>query len=176
MSKRLYPHKRIKYWYAYGIDDICTLYAEFGLHAQTIRKWVKNGLASIDSGKPALIYGYDLIEFIKSQNSKNKCKTAFNEMFCFKCQDARPIFQRKVTVEHKAKALFVSGQCRECKTTMFKTYKMDNLPVIKRTFQLVEVLELYDCAVSLCKTHIQAQAITQLSESLNPSKQGDLFR
>ncbi len=172
MAKRLYSHKRIKYWFAYDVDDIC---AVFELHPQTLRQWVKDGLKTIDNGKPALIYGNDLIEFLKAQNSKSKCKTEFNEMFCFKCQDARSIFQSKITVEHKAKSLFVSGHCRESKTVMNKAYKMDDLPKLKQIFQLVEVLELYDCAVSPCKTHIQADAVTPLSESLNTSQQGDLF-
>jgi hypothetical protein len=175
MSKRLYPHKRIKYWYAYSIDDICALYAEFGLHAQTVRKWIKDGLKTTDKGKPSLIYGYFLIEFLKKQNSKNKCKTAFDEMFCLACQDARSVFQRKAVIEKKAQTLSLSGQCRECKTTMFKFYKMTDYPDIKRAFQLVEVLELYDCEASLCKTHIQDHAVTPISESTIGTVYGDLF-
>jgi len=175
MSKRLYPYKRLKYWYAYSIDDICALYAEFGLHAQTVRKWIKDGLKTIDKGKPALIYGSDLIEFLKTQNSKNKCKTASDEMFCMKCKDSRKLFQRKAAIEHKEKNLFVSGHCRECKTVMFKSYKMDDLPKLKRIFHVVGVLELYDCEASPCKTHMQGHVTTPLSESLNGVHQGDLF-
>ncbi len=175
MIKRLYPHKRVKYWYAYDIDDICALYSDTGLHAQTVRTWVKKGLKTIDKGNPALIYGYDLIEYLKKYNTRNKCKTAFDEMFCFKCQDARNIFQRKTAIEHKAKTLFVSGHCRECKTVMNKTYKMDDLPKLKRTFHVGGVLELYDCEASPCKTHLQADAITPQSESLNNAPQGNLF-
>ena len=140
MAKRLYPHRHVKYWYAYDVDDICALFAEFGLHAQTVRKWVRNGLKTVDNGKPALIYGNDLIEFLKEQNLKHKCKTDFNEMFCMKCQDACPIFQRKVTIKQKARTLSISGHCRECRTVMFKSYKMNDLSKIKRVFQLVDVL------------------------------------
>ena len=175
MAKRLYPHKRVKYWYAYDVEDICALFSEFGLHNQTVRKWVKNGLKAIDNGKPTLIYGNDLIGFLKEQNTKHKCKTDFNEMFCMKCQDARPIFQRKVTIKQKAKTLSVSGSCRECKTVMFKSYKMSDLSKVKRVFQLVDVLELYDCEASPSKTHIQVQAIAPLSESKNMHEQIGLF-
>ena len=176
MSRRLYPHRTVKYWYTYDVEDVCALFRKSGLRAQTVRAWVKNGLKTIDKGKPALIYGYDLIEYLKHQNSKHKCKTAFNEIFCFKCKDARPVFQRKVTIQHKEKRLFVSGQCRDCKTLMFKPYKMEDLSKIKSAFHVVDVLELYDCEDSSCKTHIQTHNVTPLSESEYGTSYGDLFQ
>jgi hypothetical protein len=176
MSKRLYPHKRVRYWYVYDVDDICALFSDLGIHPQTVRAWVKKGLNMIDKGKaPTLIYGHDLIAYIKSQNSKGKRKTAFNEMFCVKCQDARNVFQRNVSVKQKAKFLQVSGACRECKTTMFQNYKMADLPKIKRTFHVVDVLELYDCADSTSKTHLSPDNITPVNESNIGVHYGDLF-
>ena len=64
MSRRLYPHKRVRYWYAYDIDDICTLFSEFSLHPQTVRKWINDGLKTIDKCKPSLVYGNDLIAYL----------------------------------------------------------------------------------------------------------------
>ncbi len=175
MSKRLYSHRYVKYWYAYDIDDICALFSKTGLHPQTVRSWIKRGLKVIGAGRPTLIYGNDLILYLKEQNAKGKIKTAFNEMFCMKCKDASGLFQRKVTVEHKVKTLHVSGHCRSCKTAMFKTYKMDDYSEIKRSFNVVGVLELYDCEVSPCKTHLQQPIAEQLSESEYGAHYGDLF-
>lgn len=172
MSKRLYPHNRVRYWYAYDLDEICTLFADTGLHIQTVRKWiVKDGLRTIDTGKPALVYGHNLIEFIKHQNDKGKCKTAFDQIYCMKCKDARPTLKNKVTTEKKGNLLKVSGQCRCCKTVMFKTYKMDDLMQIHRIFHVVGVLELYDCAIPSAKTQIP----THLPERTNESFMEDLF-
>jgi len=175
MARRLYPHKCIKYWYVYDIDDICTLFAEFGLHVQTVRKWVKDGLKTIDKGKPALIYGNDLIDFLKAHNSKNKCQTLFNEMFCVKCQDARKVYQRKVKINHKQGFLHVSGICSECKSTMFKSYKIKDWPELKRIFQVVDILQLYDCEDSTTKTHLQPDTTTPTNESSYGTPYGDLF-
>ena len=171
MSKRLYPHKRVRYWFVYDIDDICALFSDFGLHAQTVRKWFRKGLKTIDAGKPALVYGCDLIEFLKKNNNANKCKTAFGEMYCMRCQDARPIFRNKISVEQNAQFLKVQGACRECKNVMFKNYKLTDMPPLRHQFRLVDVLELYDFAASTGKTHIPAQVRNATSESL----QGDLF-
>ncbi|NBB88875.1 MAG: AlpA family phage regulatory protein, partial [Bacteroidetes bacterium] len=48
MGKRLYPLQRIKAWYCYDIEEICSLYKSQRLHQQTVRQWIKNGLPIID--------------------------------------------------------------------------------------------------------------------------------
>ncbi len=171
MSKRLYPHKRVRYWYAYDIDDICAIFSDLRLHPQTVRKWIKNGLNTTDAGKPALVYGYDLIAYLKKNNTSNKCKTAFDDIFCMSCQDARHIFRNKISVEQKAQFLKVQGVCRECKKSMFKNYKLSDFLALKKQFTLVDVSELYDFEAPTDKTHIQAQEQNTTSESI----QGELF-
>lgn len=171
MSKRLYPHNRIRYWYAYDLDEICAVYADLGLHAQTIRKWTRQGLNTIDAGKPVLIYGHDLIDYLKKSNSKNKCQTAFDEMYCMACQDARHVFRTQISIIQAAQFLKVQGVCRECKKCMFKNYKMIDFPKLRQRFTVLDVLELYDGTVSSDKTHIQAQVNSAQNESL----QGELF-
>ena len=167
MSKRLYPHNHVRYWYAYDLDEICALFADTGLHIQTVRKWInKDGLKTTDTGKPVLVYGYDLIDFLKRQNDKDKCKTSFEQLYCMKCHDARPVFQNKITIElHKGGFLRACGHCRACKSRMFKSYKMEDCGALKRTFHVVDVLELYDCAIPTDKTHIPAQDEMRANES-----------
>ncbi len=172
MSRRLYPHNRVRYWYAYELEEISVLFSDKGLHIQTVRKWInKAGLKTVDVGKPALVYGQNLIDFLKRHNSKNKRKTVFKEFYCLKCHDSRPICQNKVRVAHEGKYIKLCGLCRSCKSLMFKSYKLSEYPTIKRTFYLVDVLELYDCATRTDKTHIHAQE----SERSSESGQGDLF-
>ncbi len=171
MSRQLYPHKRVRYWDVYDIDDICTVFLDKKLHPQSVRKWIKNGLNTIDGGKPALVHGNDLIAFLKKQNTKNKCVTAFDEMFCMTCRDARPIYQNKIVLTQKANLLAVSGLCRACKTKMYQNYKMDDFPKLRKKFNVVDVLELYDCEAPNDRTHIHAHTHHPASESL----QGVLF-
>jgi len=161
----------VRYWLAYDLDDICALYSDLGLHPQTIRKWTKLGLKTIDAGKPALIYGYDLIQHLKRNNTSNKCQTAFDEMFCMGCQDARRILKNQISVNQKTQFLQVQGICRQCKSRMFKSYKLIDIASLQLKFKLVGVLELYDDPTPTDKTHIQAHDEKPLSESL----QGELF-
>ena len=172
MSRRLYPHNRVRYWYAYELEEICALFSDKGLHIQTVRKWIsKDGLKTVDAGKPAVVYGQNLIAFLKRHKSKHKCITVFEEIYCLKCQDSRPVYRNKVSVTQEGKFIKLCGLCRTCKTPMFKSYKLAEYPQIKRTFDVVDVLELYDGVICTGKTHIHAQEAERPSESA----QGDLF-
>ncbi len=171
MSKRLYTHSRVRYWYVYDVEDVCALFADFGLHPQTVRAWVKEGLKIIDSGKPALIYGQHLIDFLKSRNAKNKCATDFDQLFCMACKDARHVFQNKIHITQKTQVLLVQGRCKTCKGMMFQNYALKAIPKLRKRFILVDVSELNDCAGSTDKTHIEAPSDSSTSESA----QGSLF-
>ncbi len=172
MSKRLYSHNKVRYWYSYDVDDICSLFSDTKLHPQTVRKWIKNGLKTIDKGKPALIYGYDLITYLKKNNTKNKCKTEFDQLFCMRCQDARYIFQKKITINQENNSLSVNGLCRVCKTSMHQNYKIADYSQLKKIFSLVDVLQLYDCLDTTDKTHLHAQKETSANESLQMEMAG----
>ncbi len=171
MSKRLYTHRRLRYWYTYDIDEICAVFADKGLHPQTVRGWIKAGLKTIDSGKPVLIYGNDLISFLKKRNDQNKCSTAFDQFYCFKCRDARSVFQNRIAIKQQGQFLKASGHCRQCKTRMYKSYSLAAYPQLRQTFKLVGVSELYDCSASADKTHLDTEDKTPPTES----GQGSLF-
>lgn len=141
MSKRLYPHNKLRYWYTYDIDEICFHFKNTGLHTQTVRKWIKNGLQAIDGKRPFLIYGYDLIIYLKAHNQRHKCNVEFDQLYCMKCQDARPALQRQLRLIKKARFFQAKAICRTCKTTMLKNYKLADYAQLKRIFKLVDVLE-----------------------------------
>lgn len=164
MGKRIYPLQRIRDWYCYDLDDICALYKTQGLHQQTIRSWLKKGLASIDNARPTLIFGADLRKFLGEQNTASKCLTAFAEMFCMKCKDARPVFQRQIAIEQANRCIKAKGQCRNCKTSMNKSYALADLPKLRTTFHVGDVLELYDCRDSPLNTHLKHCTTSPSSE------------
>lgn len=171
MSKRLYPHRWVRYWQTYDVDDICALFSDLGLHPQTVRKWTKNGLKTIDKGRPALIYGNDLKAYLKENNSKHKCKTDFDQLYCPSCQDARHIFENKMHVTQNSQSLLVNGICRTCKNPMYQFYKLSDFSKLRQKFKLVGVSELYDCKHPHGKTHLETTTDNALSESFT----GDLF-
>ncbi len=170
MGKRIYYLNYIKYWWAYDIDEICQLYKKYNLHPQTVRQWIKNGLPTM-KGKPALIYGNDLIKFLGKMNKSNKCQTEFHQMFCMKCKEGTDPYRKQVQLELKNGFVKAKAHCRNCKNIMYKSYKLDDFQKMKTHFHVVDVLELYDCAHTTVKTHFPAS----INIHANESGQRELF-
>ncbi len=155
MGKRIYPLNCLKYWWSYDFDDICELYKKYKLHPQTIRQWIRNGLPTM-KGRPALIYGFELIKFLGKINKSNKCQTEFHQIFCMKCKQGKDPYKKQVHLEHKNGFVKAKGRCVTCKSIMYKSYKLDDFQKLKLNFHTVDVLELYDCKDSTVKTHFTA--------------------
>jgi hypothetical protein len=155
MGKRIYPLSRLKYWWAYDIEEICELYKEYKLHPQTVRHWIKNGLLII-KGTPALIYGNELIKFLGKMNKASKCQTEFHHMFCMKCKEDKTPYKKQVELSQFNGFIKAKAQCQNCKSIMYKSYKLNDFQKVKLNFHKVDVLELYDSKDSTLKTHFAA--------------------
>jgi len=83
MRKRLHNHRLVKIHRSYTVNEVAEL---LGVHKNTVRNWKKNGLQAIDSKRPTLIFGPDLIGFIKKQRARNKHTCKPEELYCVKCR------------------------------------------------------------------------------------------
>ena len=86
MGKRHPNHRRVKTLRSYTVEEVAGLFA---IHKNTVRTWLKNGLASIDNNRPTLILGSDLSEFLKNRRSKNKQACKPGELYCVRCRRPR---------------------------------------------------------------------------------------
>ena len=86
MGKR-YPNPQlVKIHRSYTVEEVARL---FDMHRNTVRNWVKEGLATIDDKRPMLILGHDLVAFIKIRRIKNKQKCKPGELYCVRCRVPR---------------------------------------------------------------------------------------
>lgn len=83
MRKRHPNHRLVKIHRNYSVEDIAKL---FGIHKNTVRNWVKDGLATIDEKRPMLILGQDLEAFLKERRAKNKQSCKPGQLYCVKCR------------------------------------------------------------------------------------------
>lgn len=70
----------------YTIADAAVLY---GVHRQTVRNWLANGLSPIDSGRPILIHGTALNQFHKERRETSKQVCGEGELWCLGCREPR---------------------------------------------------------------------------------------
>jgi Helix-turn-helix domain len=85
--KRRHPnHRLVKIHRSYTVEEIADL---FGIHKNTVRGWVKVGLATTDNKRPMLILGRDLVAFLQGRRGKNKKTCGPGEMYCVRCRSPK---------------------------------------------------------------------------------------
>jgi hypothetical protein len=83
MRKRHPNHRLVKIHRTYTVEEITKL---FGVHKNTVRHWVKNGLTTTDDKRPMLILGHVLVAFLKARRMKNKQTCKPGELYCVRCR------------------------------------------------------------------------------------------
>ena len=83
MRKRHPNHRLVKIHRNYTVEEIAHL---FCVHKNTVREWVKAGLAISDDKRPMLILGHDLAAFIQARRVKNKQPCNPGEIYCVCCR------------------------------------------------------------------------------------------
>ena len=131
MAKK-YNLKLIKKKQSYTVKEVAQL---FCIGKRSVFRWIDKGLKPIDSGRrPFLIMGFDLYDFLKHEQLKNKVKLKEDEFYCMKCQKSRKA--TKVEIVDTGKILKKSGQKQKMKIgkcTICKTKVNKLLPSTKTT-------------------------------------------
>ena len=83
MQKRHPNHRLVKIHRSYTVEEIAELFA---IHKNTVRNWVKSGLATSDNRHPMLILGIDLVAFLQARRTKNKRPCKPGEIYCVRCR------------------------------------------------------------------------------------------
>eukprot|EP01037_Dinobryon_pediforme_P019568 gene19568-20010_t len=105
-KRRRYSLQRIKAGNCYDVSEICDL---FNLHRNTVRHWLKSGLATIDNTRPLLVHGSALKFYLNAKQSSKSAKCALDELFCFRCKGPRKpwggLVDFKITTDKIARAV-----------------------------------------------------------------------
>uniref|UniRef100_E6QLL8 Helix-turn-helix domain-containing protein n=1 Tax=mine drainage metagenome TaxID=410659 RepID=E6QLL8_9ZZZZ len=86
MPKRYANHRLVKIHRSYSVEEVADT---LDVHKNTVRTWVKNGLLILDSRRPSLILGLQLVEFLKARRTRNKRPCKPGELYCFRCRMAK---------------------------------------------------------------------------------------
>src|SRR5207248_1985511 len=71
----------------YTVEEVARL---MGVHRNTVREWLKVGLAAIDGRRPTLILGAELGRFLASRRAARKRLTPPGMIYCLRCREPRP--------------------------------------------------------------------------------------
>jgi excisionase family DNA binding protein len=127
--------RRIKSLRTYTIEEAAST---LGLHRGTIRYWVKKcGLAAQMDQRPHLIYGSDLVAFLKGRREANRQKCGPGHLFCLKCRKPRTPAGNALDYEPFAPTQgTLVGICPICESLMRRFVMRSRLEIVGREFRV----------------------------------------
>ena len=115
MPRHLNP-RLAKIHRSYTVEDIARTW---GLHRNTVRQWLKQGLPTIDQKRPLLILGTALAEFIEAKRRSRRTSLVPGELYCVRCHAARqPLGNIANFVPLSVATGNLVGQCPDCARSM----------------------------------------------------------
>lgn len=117
---------RIKAGYTYDVAETAVL---IGVHPNTVRRWLKDGLSSLDDRRPLLIHGAALKAFLAKQRDDRRSECAPGQFFCFRCKAPRnPKIGSVNTIDHGPNVVRLTACCGACGIAMHRTASRQKLP------------------------------------------------
>ena len=112
MGKRNPNPRRVKIHRSYTVEEAARL---LGVHKNTVRRWIKQGLPTIDDKRPKLILGRDLSAFLQAKRTKNKRPCKPGEMYCLRCRAPKLPAENMVEYHPHTETLGnLFGICPDC--------------------------------------------------------------
>ena len=93
----------------------------FGVHKNTVMNWFKQGLKDCGAGRPRLVLGKDLRDFLEQKRRKNKRPCKPGEIYCVGCRcPTLPIHKIAHLVVSESGRAEIIGRCPSCQSKIFR--------------------------------------------------------
>lgn len=113
---------------SYTVEEVARLHSA---HRNTVRGWLKAGLTAIDSGRPTMIQGRVLRDFLQARRERAKRPCPPGTLYCCKCRSPRTPAAGSVALEAQAgRAGILRAICEVCGTRMFRRARQSDLGAI----------------------------------------------
>lgn len=132
-SRRLNP-RLAKIHRSYTVEETAR---RFGVHRNTVRAWIRNGLPTCDKQRPTLILGSDLLAFLKARRDANKSPCAPGEIYCVRCR--APKAPLGDLAEYKPVTASVGDLVAICPTCDSIMYRRVSLPKLEQVRARLDV-------------------------------------
>lgn len=125
MSARRPNHRLVKIHFTYSVGDVALL---LGVHKNTVRHWLAEGLPAIDQRRPLLIAGDALVDFLKARRAMNKRPCRPGEIYCLRCRLPRvPLGNRVIYRPLSNSQGNLIGECPDCGIGLYRRTSLEKL-------------------------------------------------
>jgi hypothetical protein len=131
---RLPNPRLIKIHRSYSVDEVSrTLH----VHKNTVRTWIKDGLAKIDSHRPTLIHGLELRSFLEQRRKRNRVKLQPGQIFCLRCRVGKEPAVRIVDyLPISMTTGNLQGICPDCETLINRIVSLAQIDTIRGNLEI----------------------------------------
>lgn len=134
MARRGINPRLVKIHRTYSVDEISR---RFKVHKQTVRNWIKAGLATVDRQRPILIHGKDLIAFLQTRRAKAKQTCPPGTIYCMRCRLPRaPAGGIADFVPVTSTSGNLIGICCTCDAMMYRRVRRERLDHVRGTLEV----------------------------------------
>lgn len=154
MATRLPNPRRVKIHRSYTVDEVARLY---GVHRNTVRQWIKQGLPVCNEQRPALILGRALAAYLTTKRSANKRPCKPGELYCLRCRAPKiPALNMVDYLPLTATGGRLVGICPTCEALLNQRVSLLGLARIRAVLDIT-----------------QTQALQHIGDSGNPCVNSD---
>lgn len=136
MSKRKrHPnHGLVKLHRTYTVEEIARL---FGIHKNTVRRWLKEGLPTTDTKRPYLILGEELRAYIVKRRNQNKRPCKPGEIYCVRCRAPKaPAGGMVEYLPATATGGNLGAICPDCSAMMYRRISLAKLDAVRASLNI----------------------------------------
>ena len=134
MGKRFPNPHRVKIHRNYTVEEAAQL---LGMHKNTVRLWIKQGLPTIDDKRPKLILGRELSAFLEAKRTKNKRPCKPGEMYCLRCRVPKTPALNMAEYQPKTETLGnLFGICPDCGLGMNRNVNRAKLDQVRGQMEI----------------------------------------
>lgn len=126
----------------YAVDELCAL---LGVSRPRVASWIAAGLPLVHSGKPRLIRGRDLKDFLSTARAEKKSKMPPGVFRCMHCKvPRRPLYSMVDFTPCASNSGRLSGLCEVCEHPISAFCAARDLGLLKKTFEITVCAESRD--------------------------------
>ena len=129
MGHRRFNPRTAKSRRTYTIEEVAST---FGVHKNTARRWVAEGLPVIDARRPMLIHGHDLAAFLAERQQKLKSRCGPGQIYCLACRAPKqPAGLAAECILDDSPTGNLRGTCPDCNHLMHRRVSLARLAGIR---------------------------------------------
>lgn len=129
MGHRRSNPRLAKIHHSYSVEELARL---LKVHKNTVRNWLRQGLAPIDGGRPTLVRGEEVRRFLIERRARLKQACGPGRIYCLPCRAPKvPAGNFAELIPNGTTAGMLQGICPSCDRMIYRRVNLQKLETVR---------------------------------------------